>query len=168
MKKLLVLFVAVLACTGAVSAQNYMVVDSEKIFKSLSDYNAAISTLDAEAKTAQEQVDARFKEVETLYNSYKQQQGSLSEASRAARERLIVSKENEATTYQESVFGQEGTLIARRKALIEPIQKRVFASIETYAKAHGFALVLDRASNPTLLYSAPSVDKTAALIEVLK
>lgn len=43
MKKLIVLFVLAIAATGSVQAQSsYVFVDSEAIFKSLDDYNAAL------------------------------------------------------------------------------------------------------------------------------
>ena len=44
--KRLILIVAVLLSAGAVSAQNYIIVNSEKIFKSVDAYNNAIETLD--------------------------------------------------------------------------------------------------------------------------
>ena len=47
MKKLIVLFVLAVAATGSALAQSsYVFVDSEAIFKSLDDYNAAIKQLD--------------------------------------------------------------------------------------------------------------------------
>ena len=52
--------------------------------------------------------------------------------------------------------------------MITPIQKRVFATIETYAKQVGADLVLDSANNPTLLYNNPSVERTQQVIEALK
>ena len=56
----------------------------------------------------------------------------------------------------------------RRKELIEPVQKRVFAAIEKFAKQGGYDLVLDKASNTTMLYSSQAVDHTQQIIEMLK
>ena len=56
----------------------------------------------------------------------------------------------------------------KRIEMISPIQKRVFAAIETYAKQAGADLVLDSANNPTLLYNNPSVERTQQVIEALK
>jgi len=56
----------------------------------------------------------------------------------------------------------------KRVEMITPIQKRVFATIETYAKQVGADLVLDSANNPTLLYNNPSVERTQQVIEALK
>ena len=89
------------------------------------------------------------------------QKTSLS-AARQTRENAILNKEKEAQEYQESLFGQEGTLMKKRIEVISPIQKQVFDAIETYAKQAGADLVLDSANNPTPLYTNPSVERTQA------
>ena len=106
--KRLILIAAFLLTAGALSAQNYIIVNSEKVFKSVEAYNTAISDLDSLAKQYQEQVDAKFDEVETLYNNYMAQKASLSASARQAREALILAREKEAQQFQESLFGQEG------------------------------------------------------------
>ena len=167
MKRLILLAAGVLSA-GILSAQNYIVVNSEKIFKSIDAYNNTIEELDSLAKQYQKQVDEKFGEVETLYNNYQYQKASLSSAARQARENAILDKEKEAQEYQESLFGQEGTLMKTRIAKISPIQKEVFAAIEAYAKEAGADLVLDSSNNPTLLYNNPSVERTQQVIDRLK
>lgn len=82
-------------------------------------------------------MDAKFAEVEALYNNYVSQKTSLSAAARQTRENAILNKEKEAQEYQESLFGQEGTLMKKRIEVISPIQKQVFDAIEAYAKQAG-------------------------------
>lgn len=149
-------------------AQNYIVVNSEKVFKSLDSYNKAISELDQLAESYQKQVDAKFEEVENLFTTYERQRNSLSSAARQSFENQILQKEKEANEFQESLFGQEGTLMKRRIALIKPIQEQVFAAIESYAKATGAEVVIDSSNNPTLLYTAPSAERTDEVIKQLK
>lgn len=168
MKKIFALVLSLVAFVGVASAQNYMVVDSEKIFKSIDEYNNAMTQLDNLAKFCQQQVDSQFAEIEKLYNNYQQEKASLSAAGRAAREQQILDKEAEAMKYQESLFGNEGTMMKKRIELIQPIQERVFKAIESYAKSNGFDMVLDIASNATLLYYSPSVDRTEAVIKLVK
>ena len=167
MKRLILLAAGVLSA-GILSAQNYIVVNSEKIFKSIDAYNNTIEELDSLAKQYQKQVDEKFAEVEPLYNNYQYQKASLSSAARQARENAILDKEKEAQEYQESLFGQEGTLMKTRIAKISPIQKEVFAAIEAYAKEAGADLVLDSSNKPTLLYNNPSVERTQQVIDRLK
>lgn len=153
---------------AAAMAQNYIVVNSEKIFKSIAAYNTAIEELDKLAKNYQEWVDAKFEEVEQLYNNYQQQRASLSGSTRQQWETVILEKEQQATKYQEELFGQEGTLMKQRIEKIKPIQEKVFAAIEAYAKQVGAEVVIDSSNNPTLLYNTPSVERTDEVIATLK
>ena len=167
MKRLILIAVFVLT-TGTLAAQNYIIVNSEKVFKSIDAYNTALSTLEKLAEQYQDMVDAKFAEVETLYNNYMNQKASLTAATRQTRENDILAKEKAAQEYQETLFGNDGTLMKKRIEMIEPIQKQVFSAIEAYAKQVGADVVLDSANNPTLLYSNPSVDRTQQVIDVLK
>ena len=167
MKRLILIAVFVLT-TGTLAAQNYIIVNSEKVFKSIDAYNTALSTLDKLAEQYQDMVDAKFAEVETLYNNYMNQKASLTAATRQTRENDILAKEKAAQEYQETLFGNDGTLMKKRIEMIEPTQKQVFSAIEAYAKQVGADVVLDSANNPTLLYSNPSVDRTQQVIDVLK
>ena len=166
--KRLILIAAFVLSAGTLAAQNYIIVNSEKVFKSIDAYNTALSTLDKLAEQYQDMVDAKFAEVETLYNNYMNQKASLTAATLQTRENDILAKEKAAQEYQETLFGNDGTLMKKRVEMIEPIQKQVFSAIEAYAKQVGADVVLDSANNPTLLYSNPSVDRTQQVIDVLK
>ena len=160
--------VAMVLSVAAVSAQNYMVVDSEKVFKSLSAYNNALTQIENLSEQYQAKVDAQYQEVERLYNSYIQQRASLSEATRQQREQMILQKEQEAAEYQESLFGTEGELMKKRMELIQPIQQRVFDAIERIATQYGYDLVIDISANPTILYYSAKVDFTQKIINALR
>ncbi len=168
MKRMIVALVAMVLSLTAVSAQNYMVVDSEKIFKSITSYNNALEQIEKLAEEYQAKVDAKFAEVENLYNSYISQRSSLSEYTRQQREQQILQREQEATEYQESIFGSEGELMKRRMELIQPIQQRVFNAIESFSKQYGYDLVIDISANPTVLYYSEKVDFTQRIINLVK
>lgn len=84
--KRLILIAAFVLAAGTVAAQNCITVNSEKLFKSLDTYNAAIEQLDSLASAYQKQVDARFAEVEELYNTYMAQKRTLTAAMQQSRE----------------------------------------------------------------------------------
>ena len=138
MKRLILTLALVLGALGFASAQNYVVVNSEKIFKSIDQYNQAITQLDQMANDYQKQVDAKFEEVEKIYNAYMARRAQLSQASQQANEENILKLEQEAQKYQESIFGTEGELMRKRLELIQPIQKRVFDTIKQYAEQKGY------------------------------
>lgn len=168
MRRIIVALLAMMLSVVGVSAQNYMVVDSEKVFKSLSTYNNALEQIEQLSAQYQAKVDAKFQEVERLYNSYMQQRAALSEATRQQREQQILQKEQEATEYQESIFGTDGELMKKRMELIQPIQQRVFNTIERYATQYGYDLVIDISANPTVLYYSSKVDYTQQIINALR
>ena len=60
MKRLILTLALMLGLATVASAQNYAVVNSEKIFKSIEAYNAALTELDRMANEYQKQVDALF------------------------------------------------------------------------------------------------------------
>ena len=168
MKRLILTLALVLGIAAAASAQNYAVVNSEKIFKSIESYNTAISELDKLANDYQAEVDKKFEEVETLYNTYMERRDQLNAASQQANEQRILELEEEATKYQESIFGTDGTLMKKRLEMIQPIQKSVFAAIEKYAQQKGFDMIIDISQNATMLYYSPKADHTQAIIDMLK
>ena len=167
MKRIILTVMFALAALGIASAQKYCVIDSEKVFKSLDEYNQAITSLDELGKAYQAEVDKMYKNVETIYNNYMAQRESLSTSTRTSLEQQILQKEQEAQKYQQEVFGEDGALMKKRLELIKPIQAKVFAAIEKYAKEKGYDLVLDKASNASILYYNEAIDLTAQIIEEL-
>ena len=168
MKRTILTAILALATFTLASSQNYFVIDSEKVFKSLDEYNNALTKLDELGKAYQSEVDNKYKSIESLYNNYMQQKDSLSASARQSIEQQILQKEQDAQKYQQELFGENGALMKKRIELIKPIQEKVFAAIEKYAKANGFDLAIDKASNTTLLYYSTSIDHTEKIIEELK
>lgn len=168
MKRLIIALAAVVIGLGAASAQKYIIVDSEKIFRSIAQYNSAISTLDAMARDYQSKVDAAYAKVESMYNTYVSQKQSMTEAARVAQEQAILDEERKVAEYQESIFGNDGLMMKKRIELIQPVQKMVFTAIDNYAKAGGYDMVLDTAANASMLYHSEAVDHTNKIIELLK
>jgi outer membrane protein len=168
MKKVILICGILILSAGAALAQNYMVVDSEKVFKSIAAYNSALTEVEADAQRYQQQVDDAFDQLEQTFNAYQQRKASMNAQQRASEEQRIVAREDEIKKFQTDTFGEEGTVMKKRVSLIKPIQDRVFAAIEKYAADHGYDIVIDIASNPTVLYYKPSVNHTDAIIAIVK
>ena len=168
MKRIIIALAAIVIGLASASAQKYIVVDSEKIFRSIAQYNSAISTLDAMARDYQSKVDAAYAKVESMYNTYVSQKQSMTEAARVAQEQAILAEERKVAEYQESIFGNDGLMMKKRIELIQPVQQKVFKAIDDYAKAGGYDMVLDTAANAAMLYHSEAVDHTNKIIELLK
>ena len=64
MKRIILTLMFAMATLGFASAQKYCVIDSEKLFKSLDEYNKAMTTLDELGKAYQTEVDNKYKSIE--------------------------------------------------------------------------------------------------------
>ena len=166
--KRLFLMLALIFTINTVAAQQTIVINSEKVFKSIAAYNQAISELDQLAEQYQTEVNQKFEAIEFLYNEYMKVKGELNQAQRKRYEEAILIQEQQAKEFQESLFGKDGSLMKQRLEKISPIQKRVFGAIEAYAQRIGADVVMDSANNPMLLYTKPSIDHTEAVIKTLK
>jgi len=167
MKKMLITAAALLIGTAAFAQKNAFV-NTEQIFRAIPAYNEAIERIDRLATSEQEAIDAEFAVVAEMYERYQYQKANLSESARAQVEQNIVALEQAATEKQRSVFGQEGTLMARRIEMLKPIQDRVFAAIDSLAQARGCDQVLDISNNPSIVYYNKAADLTAEVIRVLE
>lgn len=167
MKKSIIL-AAVMLVSFAAQAQNYMVVNTEKVFTSITAYNDALTTLDRLGQQYQQNVDDAFAQLERTYDEYQRIKNTLTQSARDQREDQIIEREKEINAYQQQVFGQDGDLMTRRVELIKPIQDKVFEVIAQYARDNGYDLVLDIASNPSVLYYTPAADKTDEIIRLYR
>lgn len=168
MKKVIFLSVFCLLAAAAGYAQNYAVVNTAKIFKTMPDYTAAMSTLEKLSQQYQKNIDDAYASIEKMYNDYQSQKPYLTESARQTREDAIISKEKEVGKYQQDIFGPQGELMKKRVELVKPVQDAVFAVINQYAQSNGLDLVIDIATNPTLLYYSPKVDRTEEIISLVK
>lgn len=169
MKKMVLIFAAMLTMSaGTAVAQNYMVVNSETIFRSIDEYNKALAQVETEAQNYQTQIDEAFNQLETMFNEFQNRRASMTAAERQQNEQRIIARENEITRFQAEVFGNDGTIMQKRIELIRPIQDRVFNAISQFAEQRGYNMVLDLASNPTVLFYSPAVNQTDAIIALLK
>ena len=104
MKKMIIALVAMVMTASIASAQNYMVIDSEKVFKSVEAYNNALEQIEKLATEYQAAVDNKFAEVESLYNTYMQQRASLSQNSQQQFTSTVPRSSSSCTILEEKVY----------------------------------------------------------------
>jgi outer membrane protein len=83
------------------------------------------------------------------------------------REDDIIKKEKEAKDLQKKRFGKDGDLFKKRQELIKPIQDKVYGAIEDIATAENYAVVFDKATNATLIYTNPKYDISEQVLDKL-
>lgn len=152
---------------GSVSAQKFCYVDTDYILAQSPAYQAAQTELNNLSIQWQKEVEAKYAEIDLMYKNFQQERILMTEELAQKREAEIVQKEKEAKDFQKSKFGVDGELFKKRQELIKPIQDQVYNAVATMAVRDGYAIVFDKASDMTMLYTNPKYDKSDEVLEIL-
>lgn len=167
MKKSIILTIAMAMAALCASAQNYAVVNSQKIYQSMEEYAAAVEEIDELATAYQKNIDEAYEKVEEMYQNYMVAKGGLTFEEQQAEEQNIIQNEQKITTYQQNVFGTDGVLTKKQEELLKPFHEKVAKSITTYAELMGYQMVIDIATT-ALPYYSPAIDITEEIIKLVK
>ena len=157
MKKILMMF-AMLAVAFTASAQKFALVDMEYILKNIPAYERANEQLTQVAKKWQAEVDALNTEAQTMYKNYQNEVVFLSQEQKKERQEAIMNKEKEASELKRKYFGPEGELFKKRTSLMTPIQEEIYNAVKDIAALRGYSLILDRASDTSIIFGSPKID----------
>ena len=157
MKKILMMF-AMLAVAFTASAQKFALVDMEYILKNIPAYERANEQLTQVAKKWQAEVDALNTEAQTMYKNYQNEVVFLSQEQKKERQEAIMNKEKEASELKRKYCGPEGELFKKRTSLMTPIQEEIYNAVKDIADLRGYSLILDRASDTSIIFGSPKID----------
>ena len=166
MKKI-ILAATILVCSLGAFAQRYAYIDSEYILNSMPSYIEAQAELDRLSVTWQKEIEAKFKKIDDMYRKYQQEAVILPEETKLKRQNEIITAETDAKELQKKRFGTDGDLFKKREELMKPIQDRVFAAIEEYAREKSYAFVFDKAGVMTIVYADSKFDINDAIMTKL-
>jgi outer membrane protein len=148
-------------------AQKFGWVDSEFIMAKMPEFAKAQQELSALSTTWQKEIEAQKKDLERLQRTYHDEEVVLTEQMKKKRQDEILLKEQDLKAYQNKQFGYEGQLFKKRQELNKPVQDKVFEACEKVAKKKQLAMIIDKASDLTLLYTNPTYDYTEFVLEEL-
>ena len=83
------------------------------------------------------------------------------------RENEIVNREKEVKDLQKEKFGVSGDLFRKRQELVKPIQDKIYNAIKTMSEKAGLAVIFDKSSDLTMLYTNPKYDKSEEVLNVM-
>lgn len=149
---------AMLAIAFTASAQKFALVDMEYILKNIPAYERANEQLTQVAKKWQAEVDALNTEAQTMYKNYQNEVVFLSQEQKKERQEAIMNKEKEASELKRKYFGPEGELFKKRTSLMTPIQEEIYNAVKDIADLRGYSLILDRASDTSIIFGSPKID----------
>ena len=166
MKKLFTLTL-MLATALMANAQRFAYVDTDYILESIPQYNEKQSQLDEIAVQWQGEIEALYGEIDRMYKDYQAEQILLTDEMKKKREDDIMEKEQEAKELQRQRFGYQGDLFQKRQQLVKPLQDQVYEAIKDVAKGRGYAVIFDKASAMTMLYTNSKYDLSDDILEEL-
>lgn len=166
-KTLSLLFAAFFLFSLSANAQKIAFVDVQEILENIAEYQEAQTELDRLANQWRQEIAQEYDVIKGMYNRYQAEQVLLSEDARKQREDEIMNKEKEVRDMQRDKFGPEGALFQRRQELVQPIQERVYAAIESYANERGYDFIFDRSSESGMIFTNPQYNKTEDILRRL-
>jgi outer membrane protein len=168
MNKITFLFLLMtLGTITTLSAQRIAIVDITRVLEEMPDYKLAQTELDNIAAQWRQQIALEYDQIKAMYNKYQAEQVLLSEEARQKREEEIMAREQQARDMQKDKFGANGALFRKRQDIVQPIQERVYAAIQTYADDRGFDFIFDKGGSSGLIFSNPDYDKTDDIIRLV-
>jgi outer membrane protein len=165
MKKVFISVAFVAFTLTAAFAQKFAYVDTEYILANIPEYKQAQAELDKTSSNWQKEIETKYAEIDKLYKAYQAEQILLTEDMKKKREAEIVGKEKEVKDLQKQHFGVDGDLFKKRQELVKPIQDKVFTAVKEIATKETYAVIFDKSSELTILYSNPKYDKSDEVLE---
>lgn len=165
MKKI---FFTLLILTGsvlAVNAQKFAYIDSQYILSKIPDYKVAQDQLNQLSVQWQKEIEAKYSEIDQLYKAYKADEVLLTAEMKQKRQAEIEKKEQEAKDLQKQRFGVNGDLFKKRQELVKPLQDKIYAAVQALAERENLAVIFDKSSDLTMLYTNIKYDKSDAILK---
>jgi outer membrane protein len=142
------------------SAQKFGYVDTEYILNQIPEYKAAQAELDKASLDWQKEIDAKYTEIDKLLKAYQAEKIFLTDEMMKKRETEIETRQKEVRDLQKDKFGVDGELFKKRMELIKPIQDKIYSAVKAVAERAGLAIIFDKSSDLTMLYTSPRHDKS--------
>lgn len=164
-----ILLIALLGlfANGSAQTQKIAYVDTEYILGNIPEYKIAQTQIEDISAKWQKDIETRFAEIDKLYKTYEADATMLPEEMKRKRENEIINKEKEVKDLQKQRFGQNGDLFKKRQELIKPIQDKVYNAIEAVSNQDNIAIVFDKSSGATMIYTNSKYDISDTVLKKL-
>ncbi len=169
-----ILFFAVISMmtflTQVNAQQKIAYVNSEKILAELPEAQQIRRELESRVRMYQDTLEQLGKSFQEQYENYQKKQALLDPKAKADMEKSLQDLQLRIREFQFQKFDtREGEIAQLRERLFAPLQEKVLNVIAQVAKEDGFAYVLDKMDNATIvLYADPKFDLTFKVIDRIK
>jgi outer membrane protein len=148
-------------------AQRFAFVDSQYILAKIPEYRTAQDELNQLSLQWQKEIEAKYSEIDQLYKAYKADEVLLTEDMKQKRQSEIEQKEQEVKDLQKQRFGVSGDLFKKRQELVKPLQDKIYNAVQDLAQKENLAIIFDKSSDMTMLYSSPKYDKSDEVLKAM-
>ena len=162
--KKIIAFLICMVSIQLASAQRVMLVDSDFIMEQVPEFKEAQEKLNALSKQWQTEVENRYKSIAEMKSAYQAELVLLTDEMRENRLAEIDAKEKEVIEFQQAKFGTDGDLFKKNQELVQPIQEKLYDAIKKVAESGNYDLVLDKATQNSILFSEPKLDKSLTVL----
>jgi outer membrane protein len=162
-KKIIAFFVCLVSIQIA-SAQRVMLVDSDFIMENVPEFKEAQEKLNSLSKQWQGEIESRYKAISEMKSAYQAELVLLTNEMRENRLAEIEVKEKEVIELQQAKFGTDGELFKKNQELVQPVQEKLYTAIKDVAESGNYDLVIDKATQNSVLYSDPKLDKSLTVL----
>jgi outer membrane protein len=127
------------------------------------DFQRRFADLQKKYDPKRQQIKTLNDEIASLQKELQAQSATLSDADRASKAKQLDEKQKELKRTGEDA---QGDFQQDMQQTFASVAEKVAATVDTYAKEHGYSIVLDRDQQvPLVLYANESSDITKAIIE---
>ena len=167
MKKILFAILVMFSVTSTLTAQKFAYVDTQYILENLPEYKSAQQQLDRISIQWQKEIEVKFGEIDKMYKDFQAESILLTDDMKKKREEEIIDREQAAKELQKQRFGKGGDLLKRRQDLVKPVQDKIYNAIKEIATTKNYAVVFDKSSDLTMLFTNPKYDISDQILENL-
>lgn len=141
-----------LATIAEAQEQKIGYVNTDAILQQMPEYKGVDQKLRLLSQKWKEELGQMQEEIEQLKQDFTDREILYTEEVRKQKQAEIRQQVEQRERYREEKFGAEGEYFQQQKALLEPIQRKVFKAINTVAERNGYDFVFDRAADTSMLY----------------
>lgn len=152
MKKLVVALSFVLISAASFAQQKIGYINSQEIVGLMPEAKKASADVQAYKKTFEEQMTTMQKELETKFKAYQDQQKTMSDAMRTAKEKELQDLQSRIGSFEQTANEK---IDDKLQELLAPINEKAQKAIEAVAKEKGYTYILDTSAG-AILYALPS------------
>ena len=163
MRKITLSLFALVCLLSFSNAQKIAFFNIDKIMEKMPEVKAANAELDAKSKEWQQLVDAKFKQLDQMYQDYMKNQDKYSGEMKKLKQDEIINTEKQAKMFRDSIFGVDGEMAKLQTAKFQPVYDTVFAVARRIGISNGYDYVIENTPDSQWIYLNPDYDITGLI-----